>query len=724
MTKPMTCFRLIVCVLSVRLSTCFAQKRLTVEDIYGTDTFNTKTLGDIQWTPDGKAFTYVDQDETTEKITLKRYDLESGERTNLMDSETVDILQDVRYEKRFPIPNYIWSPTGRHILLPSGNDLFLYDVKNKKVRRLTDDAESERDPRFSPDGKKIVYLKKNNLHLLNIATRDEIRLTEQGTVDLLVGRFDWVYEEEFHIRTGFVWSSDSRHIAYFESDQSVEPEFPIVDFIPLYNEAPTMRYPKAGEPNAVVRIGVVPAEGGETIWMDIGQETDIYIPRIHWLNDSKRLAIQRLNRDQNRLDLLLADAETGTSRIILTEEDPHGSVNATDDVIFLKDDRHFIWPSERSNWNHLYLYDLEGNRVRQITAGHWDVTQVVHVDEKRKTVYFIGTEKSSIERHLYRVGLDGQGCQKLTREDGTHRINVSPDGRVYLEVFSNVTTPPRTTLYRNDGQKIRVVEPGEIPALKEYELSAPEFFTLKTDDDLDLNAYLFKPVDFDPQKKYPVLIYTYGCIGSQIVQNDWRGGQGDLWHQMMLQKGYLVFGVDNRGTGFKGNDFKNLTYRNMGVGLVDQIAGAEYLRSLTYVDGHRIGIWGWSGGGWMTCLAMTKGGGAFKTGVAVASVTDWRNYDTIWTEMRMDQPQDNETGYAESNPLNYIDNYQGGLFLIHGTADDNVHMSNTMQLVYALQNARKPFDLMIYPQKRHGIRGQDTRVHLFNKITEFILNNL
>jgi len=705
------------------ISSSFAQKLLTVEDIFGTSKFASKTLGKLQWTPDNRAFTYFTRDEDTGRLFIKRVDLKTGKKTVLIDSKKVKVLEEPRREKRFTQNNYFWSPNGKYILFPSGNDIFLFDVKTKKVRQLTHDKAEERDPRFSPDSKKIAYLKNHNLFVLNIASGKESQLTNQGTENLLIGRFDWVYEEEFGIRTGFFWSPDSKHIAYFQLDQSCEPEFPIVDFIPIHNKSSKMRYPNAGDPNAIVKIGVIPAEGGKTVWMDIGKKTDIYIPRIKWLNDSQHLAIQRLNRDQNRLYLLFADITTGKSHLILTEDDPHGWVDYNTDITFLKDNRHFIWSSERTNWKHLYLYTLDGVPVKQLTDGNWDVVQLVRVDEKKKLVYFIGTKKSAIERHLYCVNFNGKGFRRLTAEDGWHSINMSPNCRYYIDVFSDAVTPPRTTLYKSNGRKIRVLESGKIEALKDYKLSAPKFFTITTEDSLKLNAFMIKPVDFNPAKEYPVLIYTYGGPGSQIVRNAWGGSRG-LWHQLMAQKGYIIFGVDNRGTGFKGNEFKNIVYRDIGLGVIDQINGAKYLKSLPYIDGSRIGIWGWSGGGWMTCMAMTKGAGFFKTGVAVAPVTDFRNYDTIWTERYMDQPQDNEKGYDDSNPITYIDNYRSGLLLIHGTSDDNVHMSNTMQLAYALENARKPFDLMIYPKKLHGIGGINTRVHLFNKITEYILRNL
>ncbi|MBN2030999.1 DPP IV N-terminal domain-containing protein [bacterium] len=719
-------FTSFVWLLSLSISAAYSQNVLTVEGIFGSNQYAARELRNVQWSPEGDKFTYYEYESSTRKRLIKQVDLQTGEPSVLIDSDQVDVLQPESQQKRFTIPNYHPSPTGETVLLPSRGDLYLYTMKSGKTKRLTDDPEEERDPRFSPDGKKIAYLKNQNLMVLDLDSGLETPLTDQGTEDLLIGRFDWVYEEEFGIRTGFFWSSDSRSIAYFELNQSLEPVFPIVDFIPLYSRVETMRYPKAGGQNPTVRIGVVSIDDGRTTWMDIGRETDIYIPRIAWLNDSRHLAIQRLNRDQNQLDLLIADVATGESEHILTEQDPEGWIDYVENWIFLQNNQRMIWMSERSNWNHLYLYDLKGNLIRQLTGGDWDVVELIHVDEKEEAVYFIGTEKSTIERHIYKTGLDGKGLQRLTKEEGWHEIDMSPDGQHYLDTYSNIMTPPRTTLHQSNGTPIKVIESGEIEALKEITLIEPEFFTITTNDDLELNAFMIKPKNFDSQQTYPVLVYTYGGPGSQRVQNSWGINRINfhLWHELMAQKGYIIFCVDNRGTGFKGNGFQNLVYRNLGKAVIDEIQGAEYLRSLPYVDRSRIGIWGWSGGGYMTALAMIKGTEYFKVGVAVASVTDHRNYDTIWTERYMDQPEDNEDGYNDSNPITHINDYQGGLLLIHGTADDNVHLSNTMQLVYALQNARKPFDLMIYPRKLHSITGYDTQVHLFNKITDYFLDHL
>jgi dipeptidyl-peptidase-4 len=715
--------RLFFLIVMSALTDLFGQKQLTVEDIYGTDLFSGRCLSSFQWRPDGHAFSYIQKDSVSGKNSLVQQDTLSGRRAVLLDSSRFPVSFDGRREKRFSIPGYSWFPDSRRLLLDSQSDLYCYDTADSSLTRLTADSLEERDPTVSPDCRKIAYLKKNNLLVLDVASKKERRLTKQGTDDLLVGRFDWVYEEEFSIRTGFAWSPDSKRIAYWELDIRAEPEFPIVDFIPIHNEVEWMRYPKAGDPNAAVRVGVVSVDGGRTKWMDLGREKDIYIPRLHWLPGGNTLAIQRLNRDQNRLDLLFADPENGGSRVVLTETDSSGWVDCSDKVRFLKDGR-IVWASERSDRMHLYLYSPDAVLIRPLTSGEWDVTGIHGVSESENSVYVESTQKSVLERHLYRVPLDGGPMDRLTEAEGTHSIDMAPDCLTFIDRFSSVSSPTRTVLCRADGEPVRVLLPGEIPALKEYRLAAPEFLTIRTADGLDLNAMLFKPMDFDPAKKYPVLINTYGGPASQIVFNSWGNGMGDLWHQLMLQKGVLVFRVDNRGTFGHGNAFMNLVYHDIGAGVSDQVEGAKFLRTLSFVDSNRIGIWGWSGGGWMTCLALTKCAGWFKAGVAVAPVTDLRNYDTIWTERYMDRPQDNPSGYDESDPIRYIDRYRGGLLLVHGASDDNVHVANSLQLAFGLQNAGKPFQMMIYPRKHHGIEGKKPHVQLFNAMTEFLLKNL
>lgn len=702
-----------------------AQKQLTVEAIYGGRELSGSLPSAVQWTPDGKAFTYFQRSEDG-KLNVWRYDLASKQKSILMDSKNVSALAEQRQENRFTLGNYFWSPDGKAILLPSKNDLHLYDIASGATKRLTNDEAEERDPQFSPDSRRIAFLKNHNLHVLDLASGTTRQLTTEGQEHILIGKFDWVYEEEFSIRTGFYWSPDSRHIAYFQLDEREVPVFPLVDFIPVHNVYEPMRYPKAGDKNSIVKIGVIGVEGtnGGTRWVDLGPETDIYVPRIKWLPNSAELAVLRLNRDQNHLEFLLADAATGATRLLFEEKESNGWIDINDDWRFIANGQQLLWLSLRDGWSHLYLYDMNGKVVRQVTQGQWGVTEVEGVDEKNKLIYFTATEKSHLESHLYKIKWDGAGMKRLTTRDGHHAINMSDNTKFYFDNFSNVSTPTQAVLHKNDGSIVEVIEPNNIPALQEYQFSAVEFSTMTTSDNVVLHYSMIKPPNFDPNKKYPVLMYVYGGPGSQTVVNRWGSSRGH-WHQLLAQKGYIVVSVDNRGTGGRGKQFMMQTYKNLGeLETTDQINAAKWLAQQPYVDAGRIGIWGWSYGGYMSAFCLLKGNEVFKAAVSVAPVTDWRNYDTIYTERFMLTPAKNPEGYERTAPVKYAKNLKGKLLLVHGANDDNVHMSNALQLAMALQDARKPFDFMIYPRKQHGISGRDTQVHLFNMITDFLLENL
>jgi dipeptidyl-peptidase-4 len=716
---------LALCLLMLLAGAGLAQKKFTVEAIYGSRELAGKTVSGVQWMTDGSGFTYFQRD-TAAVLKIWKYDFKTKKRSVLIDSKKVEALSEERREKRNYLGNYFWSSDGKSILLPSKNDLYLYEVASGQTRRLTSDSLEERDPQFSPDGRKIAFLKKHNLHVLDIASGQTRQLTTQGEEHILVGKFDWVYEEEFNIRTAFFWSPDSRHLAYFQLDERQVPEFPLTDFIPVHNEYQPMRYPKPGDKNSVVKIGVVSVEssnGNSTRWMDLGGETDVYIPRIKWTNDPQKLSIIRLNRDQNHLELLLADVNTGATEKIFEEKEVNGWISINDDWRFLKNGKSFLWLSMADGYSHLYLYDMSGKLIRQITKGSWEVSGVAGVDEKSGTIYFTATEKSPLERHLYKIKLDGSGMVRLSSEAGTHRITMAPDARYYLDGFSSVITPMRYSLHTNTGALVEVVEPNDIPALKGYTLSPPIFGTLTTPRGDVLNYWMIKPANFDASKKYPVLTYVYGGPGRQTVTNSWSSYA--YWHQLLADKGYVIFSVDNRGTGARGKAFMMSTYKNLGaLEVEDQIAAAQWLGSQPYVDAARIGIWGWSYGGYMAASCILKGAEVFKTAVSVAPVTDWRNYDTIYTERYMLTPEKNPEGYKNTAPVNFAKELKGNLLLVHGLNDDNVHASNALQLAMALQEARKPFSLMIYPRKDHGINGQNTRVHLFNMITDYLLKNL
>ena len=708
-------------------------KKLTLDLIYDSPELSGNHLIGVQWTPNGEAFTYYQPSPQKAARYIWRHDLKTGAREILVDSNRTPVLeepQSVGPENRFFVPNYLWSPTGKEILLPSGNDLYLYDVASTTTRRLTNDQETKDDPHFSPDGKRIAFIKNHNIHVLDIETGIDVPLTTDGREHVFVGQFDWAYQEEFaSVRTGFFWAPDGQHIAFFQLDETEVPEFPIVDFVPVENEVQSTRYPKAGEDNSIVRVGVVSIDNPHIVWLDVGSETDIYIPRIRWLPDSQSLAIYRLNRAQNRLDLLLGDISSGSTRAVLVEEATDGWIDIYDDLTFLKHGEGFIWSSNRDGFKHLYLYDIQGNLIRQLTQGSWEVDSLVAVDEERGLVYFSAGKENVWDRDLYKVALNGEALTRLTEQEGWHSVDMNPSCEYYLDYFSDFTTPTIVSLYSRDGKMLDIIEPNEAlnEALKEYRLSRPDFFSFDADYGVKLNALMIKPPDFDPSKKYPVLIYVYGGPGSQTVVNAWDtdSRHRQLWHKMLTQNGYIIFTVDNRGTGGRGKDWMKVVYWQLGEAEVqDQIAGVQYLRKLPYVDSTRIGIWGWSYGGYMTSMCILKGADYFKAGIAVAPPTDWRDYDSIYTERYMGKPQDNTEGYIASSAITHAKDLKGRLLLIHGTSDDNVHLSNSMQLVYAFQIAHVPFDMMVYPRELHHIDDHDARLHLFSSMSKYVLQNL
>jgi dipeptidyl-peptidase-4 len=472
-----------------------------------------------------------------------------------------------------------------------------------------------------------------------------------------------------------------------------------------------------------VRIGVVDAEGGETTWMDVDTSDDSYLARVHWFGDNEHLAIEKLNRNQDELRFLIADASSGA----VTE----GFVETSDTWVEATYLRHyyetkdqFVWNSMRDGFSHLYLYRNDGTMIRQLTTGDWTVSGLNSVDEKKKLIYFTGLKASILERHLYSVPEKGGKIKQLTKRPGNHYVTFSPDSKYYYDWFSNISTPRVITVYNASGKELFVLDECDTSELDSYKLPLPEFLTFTSDEGLEFYASITKPPDFDPKKKYPVIIYTYGYPHGQIVRNTGPRGLA-LWHAMMATRGYIVFQMDNRGAYGRGTEGEGYVLKTLGqLELDDQVAGTDYLKSLPYVDGSRIGIWGWSGGGSMTALAMLKRPGVFKAGVAVAPVTDLRFYDTVYMERYMKLPDDNEDGYYEGSPANFADGLEGAFLLVHGTADDNVHAQNSIHLVRELIKAGKDFDLMLYPGGRHGIGGNTERAHLFKKMTRFFDENL
>ncbi|MBI1750700.1 MAG: S9 family peptidase [Acidobacteria bacterium] len=711
------------------------RKALTVERIYGPGPSLSGTLTQgMQWSPDGKLLSYIQGSGQGReaKLDIWALDVTSGERRVLLDSAKIQALAPPGAEQpgtgsqatglgRVTPQRYQWSPKGEALLFLSQGNLYWFDLATQEGKRLTSSKETAEDPKISPDGRRVSFVRSFNLWAVDVASGKETQLTRDGREELMNGKLDWVYPEELDIRTGYWWSPDSLQIAFLQMNEKGVTRYPIVNFLSYTGESEMERYPKAGDSNPVVRAGVISVNGGEPRWMDTGAEKDIYLPRVEWLRDSKRVAIQRLNRAQNKLELLYADAATGASQVILTEEDKYW-INLHDDLYFFSDGKRFLWSSERSGFRHLYLYDMTGKLLKQLTSGEWEASGA-RVDEKSGTVYFSATEKSPIERHFYRVALDGTKMTRLTREDGSHGISMAPDAARYADTYSNVMTPPRQDLYRADGTKAMVINENKVSELAEYGLQPAEFLKVKGADGTERTAMMLKPPDFDALKKYPVIVYTYGGPHAQIVRNGW--GAFSLWHQMMAQKGYIIFGLDNRGSAGRGHAFEAQVYHKFGENeLADQLAGVAYLKSLAYVDGTRIGIHGWSYGGYMTCYAMLNGAGAFKAGFAGAPVTDWRQYDTIYTERYMGLPKDNAEGYKQSSPVTHAAKLKGRLLIAHGTGDDNVHYANTVQLMEEFIKTGKYPEVFVYPGRGHGISDPTARVHLWRRVTQFFLDNL
>jgi dipeptidyl-peptidase 4 len=720
-----------------------ASKPLTVERIYGEPSLSGRLTKGLEWSLDGKLLSYFNSSSEVPAAPSEIWvvDVATGARRVLVPADKLATIlppgkggqgQQTGLGRR-TLPGYFWAPGGDALLFVSSRDLYWFDLETQTPRRLTAAPSTSptpgtrdltiKDPKISPDGRWVSFVRSHDLWVVNVATGEERQLTHDGREELLHGELDWVYPEELDISTAYWWSPDSARIAFLEMDEQRVTKYPLVNLLSYTGETEMMRYPKAGDANPIVRLGVVPVTGGDARWMDLGRDTNIYVARVAWLRDSKRLAFQRLNRLQNKLELLFLDTAEGQAQVILTEQDKYW-INVHDELYFFADGRRFLWSSERDGFRHLYLYDLSGKLLKQLTNGTWEVTSLAGVDERESVVYFSATEKSPIERHLYRVSSDGGDFARISREEGTHSVNMSPDTLHYVDTYSNAMTPERQDLCRADGTRQVVINENRVAELDSYALQPVEFFTVRGADGTPLHAQMIKPPGFDASRKYPVLVHLYGGPHGQVVRNSW-GTTTLLWHQLMAQKGYIIFSVDNRGMAARGHGFETPLYHRMGqVELADQLAGVAYLQSLPYVEGSRIGIWGWSYGGYMTCYAMLNAGESFKAGFAGAPVTDWRQYDTIYTERYMGLPEENEKGYRESSPVTHAAGLKGKLLIAHGTGDDNVHFANTVELAELFIQAGRYAEFQIYPGRGHPISDPPARIHLFRRVTQFFLDNL
>lgn len=711
---------------ALMLNTGISAKKITLEDIYKKGTFGANSVYGISSMNDGLHYT------TNEKgMSIEKWSYNTGTKTETIFS--IEELTDAPFKR---ISDYEFSDDETKILLTTNMEAiyrhsfkaayYVWDLKTKKLQEVSENGKQQLAA-FSPDGSKVAFVRDNNIYITELITGNEYAITDDGKWNHIInGAPDWVYEEEFGFSRGFHWSPRGDKIAYYKFDESEVREFSMAMYGALYPEPYTFKYPKAGEKNSVVSIHVYHLHSKETKTMDVGSEKDQYISRIKWTANNDELAMIRLNRLQNKVDLLVANAETGKSKVAYTETNKYYISETSDNfVTFLNDNKQFIIMSEQDGFMHFYLYNMNGELVNQITQGNWDVATFYGFDEKSKTLYYSSYETSTVNMDVYSIKLNGKGKKRLTPNTGWNRASFSNNFNYFINYYSNANTPTVVTLYDKKGNEIRVLEDNAKlkETIAEYDFGKKEVFTVTTSKGVELNAYMIKPADFDENKEYPLFIYVYGGPESQNVTDSW--GHRDAWFQYLAQEGYIVACVDNRGTNGKGEEFRKATYMQLGkLELEDQTEAAKYFGSLDYIDDERIGIFGWSYGGYMSSLCLFRSPEVYKMAISVAPVTSWRYYDTIYTERFMRTPQENPDGYDAFSPIMNVDGLEGKLLLMHGSADDNVHYQNTMEMVNKLVSANKQFDMFIYPNRNHGIYGDNATFHIYTKMTNYIKDNL
>ncbi|CAM3832107.1 S9 family peptidase [Flavobacterium cucumis] len=704
-----------------------AQQNITLEEIWG-GAFRTKGMDALSAMKNTNQYTVLNYDRSSKSFQIDLYDFATLEKVStLFDTKnhtevsSIDSYSFDRSEKKILIATNS-NPIFRHSFTAQ---YFVYDIVSKTVNSFT--ANPIQEPSFSADGTKIAYAFENNLYVHDLVSGAKIQITQDGQKNKIInGITDWVYEEEFAFVKAYDWNLTGNKIAYIKFDETEVPEFSMDMYNQgLYPTQTVFKYPKAGERNAIVSLHIFDLKLGTTKKINLGNYNDFYIPRIKWTNDAATLSVQVMNRHQNNLDLHFVDANSGTTKIVLNEKDA-AYVDVTDNLTFLKDNS-FIWTSEKDGFNHIYHYDKSGKLKKQITSGKWEVTNYYGFDEKSGMIYYQSVENGSINRDVYAIKVDGKSKVRLSSKTGTNSATFSPNFQYFINTYSSATSAPTYTL--NDsktGAVVKTIVSNEAveQKLAKYDVISKEFFVLTTEKGHQLNAWMIKPKNFDPNKKYPVFMFQYSGPGSQQVANTWNG-TNDYWFMMLAQQGYIVACVDGRGTGYKGAAFKKCTYKELGKYEVeDQIDAAKVIGKYNYVDASRIGIFGWSYGGFMSSNCLFQGADVFKMAIAVAPVTSWRYYDSIYTERYMQTPQENASGYDNNSPINHVSKLKGNFLLVHGTADDNVHVQNTMKMVEALVQANKQFDWAIYPDKNHGIYGGKTRLQLYTKMTNFIKEKL
>lgn len=706
-------------------------KEITVEKIWKEYLFSPKGVPGFNALSTGDFYTVYSSEG------IDKHSFETGEKVASMLSNE-QLRQQSNGSLNFKkINDYHFDRSENRILLAiekesifrrsSSAYYYVYDRQGNSLQELADTAKGKQSfAEFSPDGKMVAFVREYNLFVKDLANNREIQITNDGKENHIRNGFaDWVYEEELSLTEAFEWSPDGSKIAYMRFDESRVKEFPMTIFGSLYPEMFKYKYPKAGEDNSLVDIFIYDVKTGNKTKLDLGDNSNCYFPRIYWLSNSTDLIILKLNRHQNQLEFFRYNANSLQQDVVFTDKN-HGWIKLTNSYYFSDDNQTMLTTSERDGYNHIYQVAFDGT-ITQLTKGEWEVADICAVDYKKKLIYYLSNESGTLNRDLYVINFSGKKKTMLTSGNGWNRVTFSPTMNFYMSVFSNNDIPPQYTIHKSDGKQLRVLQNNAAfsERIQEYGFTPKEFFNFTTKESVSLNGWMIKPPHFDPNKKHPVLMYVYGGPGSQEVSNSWMRGQDYAWYQMLAQKGYIVVCVDGRGTAGRGDLFKKSIYKQMGkLETEDQISTAQYLQTLPYVDPDRIGIWGWSFGGYLSSLAMFKGEGLFKAAIAVAPVTNWRYYDNIYTERFLQTPQENPEGYDDNSPIFHANKLKGAYLLVHGMADDNVHFQNSVDLTSALIKHEKKFDTFFYPNMNHFINQGTARYHLYVKMTDFILENL
>ncbi len=698
------------------------KRNLTLELVSHPDEVVPPGPENIRWRPHTDQISFIEESSSGGPArAIWLYDATTGAKQRL--------LSQSQAGQKISLESYQWSPDGRRLLLEGGGDLWLFDMNTGKVRCLAHGAEPEGESAFSPRGDQVGFIAANNLYVVDLKSGHIRQLSRDGSATVLNGVQDWVYGEELAYREtkrAYEWSPDSTKIAYLRLDDGPVPRYPLIDFLQVHATLLEQRFPQPGDPNPVATLHVVNVEGGQDSAYKLHQGAEYIVPAFTWTPDSQAVCFLTLNRNQTREVMHLWSSKGDFHPLV--ETDPYW-INNVEPPQFIDHGQHFLWLSERDGWLHLYLFSRDGKLEKQLTCGKWLIDHPVfedipsfQIDEKGGWAYFESTRQDPRERQIYRVRLNGMEIQQLTKQPGTHDLRLSPDGRFLVDDFSSITDPPETRLLKSDGTYLSTLDK---PAnhLSNYALGLTELVSIKAADGTTLYARLVRPANFNPQKKYPVIVYVYGGPHFQIVRNEW--GTTSLLDQLLAEHGFLIWSLDNRGSWGRGHAFETVVFKRLGEReLQDQLAGVKYLKSLPYVDGSRIGIWGWSYGGYMTLYSLTHAPQVFKCGIAGAPVTDWRFYDSIYTERYMRTPEENPEGYRESSPVRSAGNLRAKLLLIHGVADDNVHLQNTLNFIQALIEAKISYQLYLQPAQKHGFRGEVPISYRNMRIFDFFEKNL